>query len=300
LDRLSSLAYAGPHLARRDWALAQLSASFLLDQITMGLGPLTTREALLVLAINQGKIAAMTRDPEARRRYGALDAPAPDDERRAVSINAVANSLGLPFETVRRQIRGLETLGVCVATPQGVIVPGAFLISPAYLESVQRGGERMRLFYMDVRKAGLLGPLPASAYEVEDGAPLRSAARLLSDFILRVSDSMRPVAGDVISNLVLLALLESSLAPPHGGPRSVSAIARRLRIPEETARRHAVRLAEPGLARRTSRGLIIDPEMLDAPPLEGLVRDNNADAQRLFAGLAERGVLAAWDQAANA
>jgi hypothetical protein len=284
----------------RERVLGRLSVAFLLDQITMGLGPLTTREALLVLAINQANIAALTRQPEARRLYGSLDAPAPDSERRAVSINAIAASLGLPFETVRRQVRGLLTLGVCVGTPQGVIVPQAYLGSPGYLDSVRRAGERLFRFYLEVRQADLLGPLPRSAYATDDGAPMRGAARLLSDYILRATDLARALAGDVISSIVLLAVLETSLAHPTAGARSVSAIARRLGLPEETARRHAARLAEHELCVRTSRGLLIPEAMLEAPAMAGLLRDNNVDVQRLFAGLAERGVIDAWNQAAGA
>lgn len=296
----SSLAPSGLEAESRDRALGRLSVAFLLDQITMGLGPLTTREALLVLAINQANIASLTRQPEARRRYGTLEAPAPDSERRAVSINAIAASLGLPFETVRRQVRGLLTLGVCIGTPHGVIVPQAYLGSPGYLDSVRRAGERLFRFYLEARQAGLLGPLPRSAYATNDGVPMRGAARLLSDYILRATDLVRALAGDVLSTIVLLSVLESSLAAPKPAPRSVSAIARRLNIPEETARRHAQRLAEQDLCVRTSRGLIIPEAMLEAPAMAGLVRDNNADVQRLFAGLAERGVIDAWNQALGA
>ncbi len=71
------------------------------------------------MAINQANNAPLTRDPEARARYGGLDALAPDGERRPVSINAVAASLGLPFETVRRRIRRLAAEQVCVAVGRG-------------------------------------------------------------------------------------------------------------------------------------------------------------------------------------
>lgn len=288
----SSLAAPGVGLEPRSAALLRLSHSFVLDQITMGLGPLTTREALLVLAINQANIAALTRDPAARRRYGALEAPAPDDERRPVSVNAIAISLGIPFETVRRHVRGLVTLGVCALTPQGVIVPQTYLASPGYLESVGRSLDRLRLFYAHARDGGLIGPLPPPAYDTDDGAPLRGAARLLSDYILRIAQSAHALAGDMISAIVLLAVLEGSIA---GEPRSVAAIARRLAVPEETARRHAVRLAHSGLCVRSHRGPTATLAMLHQEPLASLLREHQVDAQRLFAGLAERGVIAAWE-----
>ncbi|MET0273034.1 MAG: hypothetical protein ABW360_08595, partial [Phenylobacterium sp.] len=97
---------ASEHRAR---AVGELSLAFLLDQVTTSIGDLRPRDALLVLAINQANIAPLTRQPDTRRRYGSLEAAAPDEARRPVSVNAVAGSLGLPFETVRRRVRHLGT-----------------------------------------------------------------------------------------------------------------------------------------------------------------------------------------------
>ena len=132
-------------------------------------------------------IAPLTRDPGARARYGQLKAPAPDAERRPVSVNAVAASLGLPFETVRRRVRRLCDEGVCTVGPEGVVVPASFLVSPPYIQSVMLGHERLRRFYFELRTAGFLDDLPGSAYGLEDAIPMRAAARLIADYILRVT-----------------------------------------------------------------------------------------------------------------
>src|SRR5687768_16284064 len=92
-------------MTRRDRVLADLSFNFRLDEMANVVGGREPIVALLVLAVNQANIAPLTLDPQARSRYGALEAPAPDAARRPVSISAVAASLGLPFETVRRRIR---------------------------------------------------------------------------------------------------------------------------------------------------------------------------------------------------
>lgn len=198
-------------MTRRDRVLAGLSFGFLLDEMANGVGGLEPLDALLVLAINQANIAPLTRDHDARARYGALDAPAPDDVRRPVSINAVAASLGLPFETVRRRIRRLAAEQVCALSPEGVVAPASFLASPAYLQSVLLGHERLRRFYIGLRGAGLAEGLPPPAFET-DSVPVRAAARLLADYVLRASEGLMREAGNVISVLILVSLLAAALA----------------------------------------------------------------------------------------
>ncbi|WP_293681094.1 hypothetical protein [uncultured Phenylobacterium sp.] len=281
---------AGPH-----HTLARLSFGFLLDEITTGLAALEPLDALLVLAINQANIVPLTRDADARARYGQLDAPAPDDERCPVSINAVAGSLGLPFETTRRRIRRLAGGGTCIVSPEGVVVPASFLASPAYFASVLAGHERLHRFYLDLRTAGLVEEMPPPAYGLEGRVPVRAAARLLADYMLRMSDGLMREAGSVVSALLLAALLDAALQAPEAAPRSMSALRARLRLPGETVRRHVARLADDGLVTRTTAGAVLLPESFARPGLQRLFDDNAANVQRLLAGLAERGVILAWE-----
>lgn len=282
----------------REHAVARLSVGFLLDQVTTGVGGLNTRDAILVMAINQANIAPLTRDTEARSQYGGLDHAAPDAERRPVSINAIAASLGLPFETARRRIRNLADQGVCIVTKTGVVVPEAYLTSPAYLHSVQAAHARLWAFYAQLRLGELLEPLPPSAYHEHD-IPIRGAARLLSDYALRTVEHLMRLTGDIVSGLVLLALLEISLVAPGRGV-SLSRLAQRLDIPDETIRRHASELTSRGFCERGANGLTVPELALTTGVIAGLLRDNAANVQRLFAGLAERGVIEAWEQAAAA
>lgn len=282
---------------RRERAFDGLAITFLTDSVTIRLADLSASEALLVMAINQANIAPLTRNPRARRRYGSLEAPAPDGERRPVSVNAIAGSLGLPFETVRRQVRRLESVGACALADGGVIVPETFLADPRYLQSVVTAHERLLRFYFELRSSGLLGRLPPSAYPSEPQVPVRAAARLLSDYLLRASEGTMALAGDVISALVLLGVLDAALesARPDRGA-SVAGLARRLRLPAETVRRHAADLIERGRCVRGPGGLQIPAEVLASPPMARFLRENRANVRRLFAGLAERGVVEAWDR----
>lgn len=286
-------------LALRDRRLAGLSFAFMRDEMTVGVAGLEPLDALLVLAVNQANIAPLTRDPDARARYGALEAPAPDSERRPVSINAVAASLGLPFETVRRRIKRLVAEGVCHAAPDGVIVPASFLASPGYLQAVLQGHERLRSFYFELKAAGFAEDLPPSSYPVEEGVPVRAAARLLADYLLRASEGLMREAGNVVSQLVLVALLNAAL---RGGgsdarplPLTIRSLADQLRLPQETVRRHVGHLTEDGHCVRTAAGVVMPPESLSRPGVRLLFADNATHVHRLLTGLAERGVILAWE-----
>jgi len=294
----------------RVWTIARMSLSFTLDQVAAGLAGLDPLDALLVLAVNQANIAPLTRDPAARQAYGALEHAAPDGARRPASINAIANSLGVPFETTRRRLRRLAAAGVCIITPgAGVVVPEAFLTSPAYLQSVMAAHERLVGFYARLLEDELLDPLPDTNYDIDEGVPMRGAARLIADYILRAVDTLMREAGDVASTLTLLAILVASLEdvpwPPEAEwalpalgfkPTSVADVARRLRLPAETARRHVAQLMDTGLCRRTPEGVTVAQDLLTRPAFQALAEDHSASVQRLFAGLAERGVVAAWEQ----
>jgi DNA-binding Lrp family transcriptional regulator len=278
----------------RERRLANLSLCFVVDAAASGMAGLETLDAILIMAVNQANIAPLTRDPDARIRYGALDAPAPDEERRPVSINAVAASLRLPYETVRRRLRKLDGTA-CLLSGDGAIVPEDFLSSPAYLNSVRVLHERIWSFYREVRAEGLMGELPPSRYSIETGIPVRGAARLISDYLLRATEVFVQRFDDLITALVAMALLcESTGVLPE--PASVTFIARRLHLPMETVRRHVLKLVDEGWCERIGKGLVVSPQAQGQTAWTALFRDNAANVHRLFSGLAERGVVEAWER----
>ena len=295
----------------RAWTISRLSLSFTLDQVAAGLAGLSPLDALLVLAVNQANIAPLTRDPAARQAYGDLEHAAPDASRRPASVNAIANSLGIPFETTRRRLKRLEAEGVCTILPgAGVVIPEAFLTSPAYLESVMAAYHRLVGFYAQLIDGQLLDPLPPTNYEVDAGVPLRGAARLIADYLLRSVDGLMRETGDAISAITLLTILVAALDdvpwPPQADwalpatpfrSATVAQIARRLGLPAETVRRHVLQLVEAGVCRKTDEGVAPAPDFLARPAIQALTDDHAAAVQRLFAGLAERGVVAAWELA---
>lgn len=275
--------------SRRERELGRLSLAFMLDQAAAGLDGLSSLDAILVMAINQANVAPLTHEPLTRIRHGRLEAPAPDGRRRPVSINAVANSLRMPFETVRRHVRRLEQSGACASVDGGVIVPEAYLASPGYMEGVTRGHRRLVIFFHQANAAGLIEPLPRSAYPPEPAVPVRAAARLMADYILRTTDALLGMVGDIASVVVLLAI-----ASAESGRTSVAEIAQRLGMAEETVRRHVKGLIAQGHVLRISTGLVMPYEVMDRPGWRAFQRENAVNVQRLFAGLAERGIIEAW------
>jgi hypothetical protein len=287
-------------LLARDREVAHLAFNFVLDMAVDAIPGLKPLECLLLMAVNQANIAPLTRDPQARSRYGALEHPAPDEERRPVSVRAVAASMQLPYETARRKIRRLETQGVCLVSDAGVVVPRAFMASPAYLAAARLGHERLHVLCRRLRARQLLDPPPPPHYD-EREPPIRGAVRIMSDYLLRASDAVVARTGDLVTTIVILPLLAAAAATDpeaRPAPLSVAAIARRTQLPAETVRRHAAALVADGICESGLRGLTLVDHALVSPPWSSLLRENSVAVQRMFAGLAERGVIAVWDQMA--
>jgi DNA-binding Lrp family transcriptional regulator len=83
-------------------------------------------------------------------RYAGIDEPAPDEARRPISINRIAESLGLPYETVRRQVERLLEAGVCIRVESGVIVPAAVLNRPGAVDAMLVNVGYVRKFALDL------------------------------------------------------------------------------------------------------------------------------------------------------
>lgn len=287
----------GADLETRERALAHFGFNFVLDVASDGLAGLRPLDCLLIMAVNQANIGPLTRDPDARSRYGALGAPAPDEARRPVSVRAVAASMRLPYETARRHVRRLETRGACQVSEAGVVVPAAFLAGPAYVDGARAWHERLRNLHRLLQSRGLLDPPPTPHYD-EREPPVRGAVRLMSDYLLRTAEALVGRTGDLVSGLLLLPLLAASANVERApAPMAVAALARRVQLPAETVRRHALELVEAGLCEIGPKGAGLVASVLTAPEWRSLLRDNAVAVQRLFAGLAERGVIAAWERA---
>lgn len=277
-------------------------------------------DALILMAIVQANIAPVMRDPELNRTFSTLGDPPPDALRRPVSVNAVAQSLKIPYETVRRRIGRLAREGACEFRPGGVVVPTRELLTPAHMAAMLQIWEAMRAFYYRLCDAGVFEDL-VSKVERErwatnsDEIPVRAAMRAGSDFVLRFAFNVEQIFASLLEAVVWLAIMlaniealpDSEVGGPSASPADFIAdsrrrpvrtpeIALRLGTPTETIRRQVAHLLEIGFVVRTRGGLVIPAEVLARPNATRLMGDNLVDLQRLFSQLAQLGVLGLWDR----
>lgn len=292
----------------------RLTIGFLLDFVEIGRGDRALVDSILMLAMVQANVTPVVREPELQRAYGAYEDAVPDALRRPTSISSLANSLRLPYETVRRRVADLARKGYCVVSPAGAYVPQEVLSHPEHMTAVFRTYELLRAFYYDLHDLGFMRlPTPPEVVPLDGADQVRAIMRLLGDYILRTVDAVTSLGRDFVSGLLLLGVFRANTEHVRGAgvgregdglledslrrPVSVAALAARLRLPAETVRRHTRELVEQGLCARVSGGLVISTAVVAKPHTMALIDENFSDLSRMFAALAQLGVLAAWDAA---
>jgi hypothetical protein len=81
---------------------------------------------VIYLAVFSANIGRVMRDPSHTALHSS-DTPVPNDLRMPVSRRAIAESVGLPRETVRRKISALIAEGCLVERDGGVVAVGPVL-----------------------------------------------------------------------------------------------------------------------------------------------------------------------------
>lgn len=247
------------------WLAVRLAIEFVLDVSKISRGEGDLLDPLIMTAALEANHAALRSDPALGRTYADVSSTLPDRLRRPVSVNALAKSLRLPSESVRRRVNAWVAAGVCVRTPTGFYVSETFVTSPGYIRVHSARVDRLAAFERDLVRAGLLeadaGTRPLS--EVS-----RAVDRVLADYMLRICEELIKLADGPVDGFVLLGLSAENAAVFSGAraapdiaalsafmePCSAAALAARLEMPETTIRRRLTALEERGLARRDARG----------------------------------------------
>lgn len=268
--------------------------------------------SLILTAIVAANVSLVTRDPALQKAYSALDEPAPEALLRPVSISAVAHSLRMPFETVRRRVRGMVRSGMVADVPGGVMVSVTTMFPGAFLKGMVRRHDRLAEFYREMKVIGALPPAdPDAPAPPPEAAPIRISNRAMWQYLLRAVDDLMNVAGDVLKALVFLGIVRANIADlpsedlsawsrsplSYARPVRTSPLAARLNLSPESCRRYAIALEEMGLCRRTRRGLVACIPAQKLPAVQRSLATNLANVQRLFATLRQLGALEAWDMA---
>lgn len=295
--------------SRLAWRVAPTSLIFFLDLVDIG-RQRDVVDALLFGAVVVANLEPLNRDPELAHAYATLDDASPDELRRPVSINAVAQSLRLPFETARRRIARMAETGDLVVTPKGVYVPGSIIATPGFLATVFSRHARLHRFYDDMRALGAVPePPPPDPSAPVDEQPIRITNRAVAEYMMRVVDGLIALTGDPVSALLLLQMARvntEDLSPGElaawaadqagmGRPVRTGLLAQSLRFSAETTRRHAISLEAMGFCVRTEAGLVATAGQDARPMIAQLAEENLTSVQRLFARLRHLGALAAWD-----
>ena len=285
-------------------AAAWLSVGMMLAVTKVSRRDAPLLDALIAAAVVDANVAPIIRDPALQAAYAPLRNAPPDEHRRPVSINALAASLGLPFETVRRHVKQLTAHGVLAVAPTGVLVPGAVLAAPPAVAAAKARYDLAFRFYDDLRAMQAVAPLPFTPLDVDHpDAPVRAVNHILSDYYFRTLDALHRLVLDPLTAMVLLGVAHASTAhvPPwlaaaalrldwiadaERRPVSVYQLSRSLDLPYETTRRHVGWLLERGFCRREQRGVLPAMHSAQGEGLAVIARDNHANVRRMFRQIA--------------
>ncbi len=90
------------------------------------------------------------------RVYAEIDDIPPDAERRPITVRQVADSLGLPYETVRRRVVEMLKRGVAKKVGrEGFIVSGEALARPEMVAGLKRSHASLMRFLRELKALGI-------------------------------------------------------------------------------------------------------------------------------------------------
>ena len=292
-------------------ASLHIACDLLLDLLRGSQGRLSAMDALIRAAVVQANIGAATDEPEAQLKYAGLEETPPDHLRRPVSVSRLAQSLRLPFETVRRRVKALCDEGFCEMRPAGVVVPTAYLELAESKAAVVAVDALCAHAYERLARAGFFEarPLPDPIVPPATSPP-RAVTRLATDYALRLSHTLREAWGDYADALPMIQMMRSTTAHigqddlrlaalletpsgPQQRPVTASRLSADLDLKFETLRRRLIRLADAGLCVHARGGYLVSCAALGAFS-GGLAQANDLDLWRLYRGCALLGAVAAW------
>jgi hypothetical protein len=154
-------------------SVARLTAEYLLralELLAKGYGDI--RAGIVAQAIVTANTAHLDARLGGPLRYAAIDDPGPDEVRRPVSIARLADSLGVPYETMRGQAHRLVKAGLCARVEGGLIVPQAVVEKPVAVSVMLENVAHLRKLVRDLQRfcASLS---PGEIRSDSDAEPLR-------------------------------------------------------------------------------------------------------------------------------
>jgi predicted transcriptional regulator len=275
--------------------LAEMQASCVAAGLRAFEGELDRTILFMVIARESGSVSPLS-----------VSAAGPSGERtQAISINALANSLSRPFETVRRHVNALLDDGLCVRTPLGVMSPPHVYERPEIAGLFRLHHDVLVRLIEDMVAFGI--PLPETrpqvAYDWRTGLAAAHDVLLTGiEFHAEAYDSWldmvlltvvmcanaRPFTYD---RDVSLSYSDFTRLPPESmrAPVPASAIARALGLPPSTIQRRVNEMIQRGQLLRKAGGLMASESALNSQPVVENSRTSTDHTRQIFKRLAAGG-----------
>ena len=114
--------------------------------------------AMVFLSVMLGNVAPHLDDWTETRAFAGLETQTPDGIREPMSVQSVAESLGIPFETVRRRVRRLRDLGLLASSTKGLVVAPGAMARPGLKRLVLEASAANEDLVDDALRLGLMDP----------------------------------------------------------------------------------------------------------------------------------------------
>ena len=234
---------------------------------------------------NAGLSPLMQNSEHARQVFEARDS-LDDEQLRPVSINAIAQSFEIPYETVRGCVARLIKNGFCRRVGGGIIAPAEIQRRPQLTEVERQVSlildETLASFVgigLDFDQIAMMGGAGESAF---NQPPAGQVSWIAADFMLRSIEISASVFGDFTTSFTFIGVMTANTRaitydaaqawayahahtpPPDAAriPVSIRSLSEQIGVPFETTRRHVNRLVKSGHLLRLGDGVIIPTEVM--------------------------------------
>lgn len=204
---------------------------------------------------------------------------------RAISVRAVAQSLGFSYETTRRRVLALEAASLAQRLGEaGVALTTNALTASGYQEDAAATHQAVLKLFASLAALGVALPAGSRATALSGQDLDLAVAALCDDFTLRVIEIGAMPNASNLTGLVFATLTiinaepftydyelanrySSRDTPPPDSvrrPATITEIGQRLGLPHEVARRRMLRLLRIGHARRVTGGYLASMDVLQS------------------------------------
>ena len=273
-------------------------------------------DGVIRIAIGDANTRHMSENSELAWTYAAMDRPVPDDLRRPVSINAIAMSLNLPFETTRRRVAKMVTRGLCIQSSKGLRISTAVELAPRLTSLIADNFQDLRQLRRDLRALApelLFEPGTDRDNTVREATveePYRAALRASMSFMLRFIEPVHELTGDLLNGIILLTIGHANVQHVATDPAlmakfaanetpipdeelkaiPVQALARILNLSFETTRRRVRAMEAAQMVARRADGVYIPTSVNRSAAMQRVRSSTTGHLQRMYTGLWRLGV----------